>query len=72
MKEGKTHDSQEGQLIAHDTLLLSNEIFNGDIELAKKFWEVRQSEEISADLNLYPVKKEIISFLEKAINHYTN
>lgn len=72
IEDGKTFDSPEGQLIAHDTLLLSNEMFNGDDELAKKFWEARKSEEISADLNLYPVKKEIILFLEKAINYYEN
>lgn len=72
IKDGKTFDSPEGQLIAHDTLLLSNETFKGDDELATKFWKARQSEEISADLNLYPVNKEIILFLEKAINHYEN
>lgn len=72
IEDGKTFDSPEGQLIAHDTLLLSNEMFNGDDELAKKFWEARKSEEISADLSLYPVKKEIILFLEKAINYYEN
>lgn len=74
IEDGKTFDFPEGQLIAQDTLLLSNETFNDDDELARKFWKARQSEKISADLNLYPVKKavkkESILFLEKAIKHY--
>ena len=70
LEEGKTPDSREGQLIAQDTLLLSNETFKGNTELADKFWETRKSEETSSDLNLYPVNKEVMIFLEEAILHY--
>lgn len=70
LEERKNPDSREGRLIAQDTLLLSNETFMGNTELVNKFWEARKSEEISANLNLYPVNKEVILFMEEAILHY--
>ncbi|WP_077623300.1 MerR family transcriptional regulator [Sediminibacillus massiliensis] len=70
LEEGKTPDSKHGQLIAHDTIILSDETFNGDTALAEKFWEARKSEETSADLNLYPVSKEVMRFMEEAIVSY--
>ncbi|PLR89336.1 MerR family transcriptional regulator [Bacillus sp. T33-2] len=69
-EEGKTPYSREGQLIAQDTLILSNETFKGNAELADKFWEARKSKETSSDLNLYPVNEEVMIFLEEAILHY--
>ncbi|WP_078410437.1 MerR family transcriptional regulator [Priestia abyssalis] len=70
LEERKKPDSREGRLIAQDTLLLSNETFMGNTALVNKFWEARKSEEISANLNLYPVNKEVILFMEEAILHY--
>lgn len=70
LEERKRPESREGQLIAQDTLLLSNETFKGNAELANKFWEARKSEETSSDLNLYPVNIEVMIFMEKAILHY--
>ncbi|WP_339230371.1 MerR family transcriptional regulator [Oceanobacillus sp. FSL K6-2867] len=67
LKEGKTPQSGDGQLIAEDALLLSEETFKGNKELADKFWEARRSEELSSDLNLYPIDKEVIVFLEEAV-----
>ncbi|UOQ50055.1 MerR family transcriptional regulator [Gracilibacillus caseinilyticus] len=67
LKEGKSPSSEEGKLIAEDTLILSNEMFNGDVELERKFWEARKSKDNSSDLNLYPVQEEVITFMEKAI-----
>ncbi|WP_409275025.1 MerR family transcriptional regulator [Neobacillus sp. SCS-31] len=67
LEEGKTPSSREAQLIAEDALLLSNETFQGNEELANKFWEARKSEETSSELNLYPINKEVIVFLEEAM-----
>ncbi|UOQ87281.1 MerR family transcriptional regulator [Gracilibacillus salinarum] len=67
LKEGKLPDSEEGKLIAEDTLILSNEMFNGDVELERKFWEARKSKDNSSDLNLYPVQEAVITFMENAI-----
>ncbi|WP_377890254.1 hypothetical protein [Alkalihalobacillus sp. R86527] len=70
LEEKKTPDSREGQLIAQDTIILSNETFKGDAELADKFWEARKSEETSVELNLYPVNQEVMTFMEEAILYY--
>ncbi|GGE61052.1 MerR family transcriptional regulator [Priestia taiwanensis] len=59
--------SLEGQIIAEDVVILSDEMFGGDKELEQKFWEVRKSENKSASLNLYPIKQEVILFLEEAV-----
>ncbi|MCM3361496.1 MerR family transcriptional regulator [Niallia sp. HCP3S3_B10] len=67
LEEQKAPHSRDAQLIAEEILLLSSETFNGEKELEEKFWEVRKSEKISSSLNLYPIRKEIIDFLEEAI-----
>ncbi|QDP39276.1 MerR family transcriptional regulator [Radiobacillus deserti] len=67
LAEGKSPRSEEGRLIAEDTLILSNEMFNGNAELEQKFWEARKSETQSADLNLYPVNNAVMMFMEEAI-----
>ncbi|KMJ57618.1 hypothetical protein AB685_16610 [Bacillus sp. LL01] len=64
---GKTPESLEGQLIAEDVMILSKETFNGDGELAAKFWDVRKSEEASNELGFYPVRQEVLVFLERAM-----
>ncbi|KGP90325.1 MerR family transcriptional regulator [Pontibacillus chungwhensis BH030062] len=70
LEEEKHPDSKEGQLIALDTLMLSNDTFKGDHALAEKFWEARKSETASSGLNLYPVSQEILEFLEEALSHH--
>lgn len=60
-------ESEEGKLIASDVLLLTDEMFAGNRELEEKFWRVRKSADKSGLLNLYPIKKEVICFLEDAI-----
>ncbi|MEI5908186.1 MerR family transcriptional regulator [Bacillus spongiae] len=70
IEEKKEPHSRDGQLIAEDTLLLSNETFKGNDELADKFWNARKSEEDSANMNLYPINKEILTFMEEAIIFY--
>ncbi|SDY25546.1 DNA-binding transcriptional regulator, MerR family [Evansella caseinilytica] len=67
LEEGKAPDSQAGQLIAEDLVLLSKKIFGDNKQLADKFWEARKSEATASDLNLYPVKQEVIEFLEKVL-----
>ncbi|WP_339149062.1 MULTISPECIES: MerR family transcriptional regulator [unclassified Sutcliffiella] len=64
--DGKSSESAEAQLIAEDVMILSEETFSGNTELAEKFWRVRKSEEESARLGLYPLSKEVLEFLEKA------
>lgn len=70
IEDEKQPSSKDGQLIAEDTLILSNETFKGNVELATKFWEARKSEKTSADLNLYPVRDEVMTFMEEAIDYY--
>ncbi|MFD2700534.1 MerR family transcriptional regulator [Paenibacillus shunpengii] len=70
LEENKSPSSRDAQIIAEDTLLLSNEMFQGNTELADKFWEARRSEAASSDLNLYPIKEEIVIFMEQAIIYF--
>ncbi|MFA9558483.1 MerR family transcriptional regulator [Evansella sp. AB-rgal1] len=70
LDNGNSPSSIEGQLIAVDVDLLAKESFGDNPDLIKKFWEVRKSEETSAKLDLYPVNKEVLIFLEEAIFHY--
>lgn len=65
--EGKVPESPQGQLIAEDVMILSRETFGGNDELAEKFWDVRRSEEASNGLGFYPVRQEVLEFLETAM-----
>lgn len=67
LKKGISPESEEGQIIIEDALMLSEQLFEGDEELAEKFFEIRKSEEKSRELNLYPVKEEVIEFLEEGM-----
>ncbi|QHS23712.1 MerR family transcriptional regulator [Virgibacillus sp. MSP4-1] len=58
--------SEQAQLIMEDMEILLEETFQGDQNLMAKFWEVRRSQESSKALNLYPIKQEIIDFIEEA------
>ncbi|MFF5994995.1 hypothetical protein AAGS61_09585 [Lysinibacillus sp. KU-BSD001] len=64
--------SRHGQLIAEDILLLSEETFGANQALVDAFWQIRKDEERSATMQLYPVKKEIIQFIEECITYYEN
>jgi MerR family transcriptional regulator, thiopeptide resistance regulator len=67
MNKGIPADSEEGRLIAEDSLHLSELIFEGNKELEEKFWDVRKSETYSSSASLYPVKAELLAFLDEAI-----
>lgn len=67
---GDTPDSEEGQIIAEDAEILSTELFSGNAELANKFFEIRKSPEKSRELNLYPIREEVMDFFEQAILVY--
>ncbi|GAE26939.1 transcriptional regulator [Halalkalibacter wakoensis JCM 9140] len=58
--------SEHAKLIIEDIEILSEETFQGDQNLMNKFWKVRRSQESSNELNLYPIKQEIIDFIEEA------
>ena len=62
--------SEEAQLLAADLQLLTQETFNGDMYLAEKFWEVRKSEEHSQALNLYPIRKEVLEYVDTLMTIY--
>ncbi|WP_430786814.1 MerR family transcriptional regulator [Virgibacillus flavescens] len=62
--------SPEGQTLAEDCLLLSDELFKGDQALAEKFWKVRRSEETSKEMGFYPISSELLDFMEEAIIYY--
>lgn len=62
--------SEEAQLLAADIQLLTAETFDGDTHLADKFWEVRKSEQHSKAMNLYPVKKEVLDYVEAVMEVY--
>jgi MerR family transcriptional regulator, thiopeptide resistance regulator len=66
IQEGTSPGSEQAKLIIEDIEILSEEMFQGDQNLMKKFWEVRRSQESSNELNLYPLKQEIIDFIEEA------
>ncbi|WP_059173519.1 MerR family transcriptional regulator [Bacillus sp. FJAT-27445] len=64
--EDTSPGSEQAKLIIEDMEILSEETFQGDQNLLTKFWEVRRSQESSNELNLYPIKQEIIDFIEEA------
>ncbi|MHA6260113.1 MerR family transcriptional regulator [Sporosarcina sp. CAU 1771] len=68
IERGASPQSEEAQLIMDDMNMLSDETFQGDRQLMDKFWEVRKSEKSSADLQLYPIREEIISFIEESLS----
>ncbi|MFD1177082.1 MerR family transcriptional regulator [Paenibacillus puldeungensis] len=70
LEDGKTPSSKEGQLIAEDIQLLTRETFGDHPEMVEKFWEARKSETASVALHLYPIKREVLTFIEKAIEHF--
>lgn len=59
--------SEKGERIALEALSYSEEIFQGDKALGEKFWQIRKSPDKAADIQLYPIKEEVLSFLETAI-----
>lgn len=67
LEKGIPPESEEGKLIIEDALLLSQQMFAGNDELADKFFEIRKSKEKSRELNLYPVKEEVLAFLEEGM-----
>ncbi|MEN2767923.1 MerR family transcriptional regulator [Ornithinibacillus xuwenensis] len=67
LERGDSPDSIEGQIIAEDTLILSDALFGGNEELGNKFFEIRKSPEKSREINLYPVSADVLAFMEKAI-----
>lgn len=72
LKNGETPASNVAQLIASDVEIYSMEMFHGDQALAAQFWQARKSKEQSEALNLYPIKPEVIEFLEAALNYLNN
>jgi len=66
IQEDISPGSEQAKLIIEDMEILSEEAFQGDQNLVNKFWEVRRSKESSSELNLYPIKQEMIDFIEEA------
>ncbi|ELK45648.1 MerR family transcriptional regulator [Halobacillus sp. ACCC02827] len=69
IERGIGPDSIDGRLIAEDCLALSAGMLGDDPVLIDKFWQARKSEETSAELGLYPVSLDILTFLEEAFQH---
>ncbi|MCU7707730.1 MerR family transcriptional regulator [Priestia sp. JV24] len=67
LKHQRASQSEDGQLIAADILLLSSKLFGSHTTLEKAFWDVRKSPEASSSLNLYPIDSEVLQFIEDAI-----
>ncbi|MDL4839879.1 MerR family transcriptional regulator [Aquibacillus rhizosphaerae] len=65
IQEGISPETERAKFILEDLDILSEETFHGDQKLMSKFWEVRRSQESSHELNLYPIKQEIIDFIEE-------
>ncbi|MFP7732471.1 hypothetical protein ACLHDF_03435 [Priestia aryabhattai] len=70
LKYERAPQSEDGQLIAADTLLLSSELFGPHTALEKVFWDIRKFPEASSSLNLYPISSEVLQFIEDAIIFY--
>ncbi|MEM5014520.1 MerR family transcriptional regulator [Niallia taxi] len=66
IQENTSPGSEQAKLIIEDMENLSEETFQGDQNLMTKFWEVRRSRDFSNELNLYPIKQEILDFIEEA------
>lgn len=66
IKDGISPKSIQAKLIVDDIEILAEETFDGNHELMEKFWNVRRSQDTSNILNLYPIKPEIIEFLDQA------
>uniref|UniRef100_UPI003F499DB8 MerR family transcriptional regulator n=1 Tax=Niallia taxi TaxID=2499688 RepID=UPI003F499DB8 len=66
IQEDISPGSKHAKLILEDMEILSEETFKGDQNLMTRFWVVRRSQEFSNKLNLYPIKQEIIDFIEEA------
>lgn len=64
LEKKESPSSEEGQIIAADVLVLTDETFGGDRALQEKFWNVRRSAEASEALNLYPIREEAIDLFE--------
>ncbi|MBD3110080.1 MerR family transcriptional regulator [Bacillus sp. AGMB 02131] len=64
--------SKEAQLLAADIQLLTLETFDGDEELAERFWKARKSEEQSEAMNLYPIDQELLDYVEEITSVYEN
>lgn len=71
LEKGVSPLSEEGRLIAEDSLLLSELVFQGNKELEGKFWEIRKSKEGSASAGLYPINEDVLTFLDEAIASVT-
>ncbi|MEK1828472.1 MerR family transcriptional regulator [Priestia megaterium] len=67
LKHQRAPQSEDGQLIAADILLLSAELFGQHTALEETFWDIRKSPEASSSLNLYPIDSEVLQFIEDAI-----
>ncbi|TFD99496.1 MerR family transcriptional regulator [Jeotgalibacillus salarius] len=70
LRRGDLPSSEEGQILAEDIRVLSDELFNGDKELEEKFWDIRRSENASSSLNFYPIREEVLMFLEEVMVHH--
>lgn len=72
LEKGYMPQSEEAQILAEDALYLSDEMFAGNEALGEKFFEIRKSKEKSEALNLYPIKEEVLQFIEEAIEIYSD
>ncbi|MGM7700559.1 MerR family transcriptional regulator [Pseudalkalibacillus sp. Hm43] len=70
IEEGVSPHSIQASLITDDMDLLSEETFDGNADLIEKFWKVRRSQSSSESLDLYPVKPEVIDFIEQAYDYF--
>ncbi|HIW33555.1 MAG TPA: MerR family transcriptional regulator [Candidatus Paenibacillus intestinavium] len=66
---GISPKSKEGQAIAEELIMMSDETFDGDQQLIEKFWEIRKKP--SEETGLYPVSPDVIDFVERCIVHWT-
>ena len=60
-------NSVEGLEIARKLIDLTNETFQGNEQLAEKFWEVRNLP--AEQTGLFPISKEVLQFAEQCINY---
>lgn len=70
LAENKAASSPDGQLIAEDILILSKEIFGDNQQLIDSFWQVRKDDNLSSNMQLYPIKKEVLQFVEDCITYF--
>ncbi|WP_096437850.1 MerR family transcriptional regulator [Alteribacter populi] len=63
-------DDQELKKLCIQVEKKAEQMFQGEEAMQNEFWEIRRSETKSANLRLYPIHKDVIDYIEAAMNYH--